>query len=82
MNKQVPFNKPKKDKLASQWVEEGKDIKQQSSQREKMSEKTKRLTLDIPESWHKKMKAACAEKGVKMNEEILPLLDKHFKLSS
>ena len=39
---------------------------------------TKRLTLDIPETLHRKIKAACALKGTKMVDEIRPLLEERF----
>lgn len=41
----------------------------------------KRITLDIPKSWHKQIKIYCAERELKMSEEILPLLKKHFSLT-
>ena len=39
---------------------------------------TKRLTLDIPEALHRKIKAACALKGAKMVDEIRSLLEERF----
>lgn len=41
-------------------------------------EETKRLTLDIPASLHRRIKATCAQRGVKMVDEIRELLAKHF----
>lgn len=38
----------------------------------------KRFTIDIPEGLHTKIKTACASKGVKMRDEIIGLLEKHF----
>lgn len=38
----------------------------------------KRLTIDVPETLHRKIKAGCAERGVKMADEIRGLLEKHF----
>ena len=46
----------------------------------KKTEATKRLTFDIPVSWHTQIKSECAQRGVKMVDEILPLLQKHFSL--
>jgi hypothetical protein len=40
--------------------------------------KMKRLTLDVPEELHRKIKAACANRGVKMVDEIRVLLEAHF----
>lgn len=40
--------------------------------------KMKRLTLDVPEELHRTIKAACANRGVKMVDEIRALLEAHF----
>ncbi len=42
------------------------------------TEKMKRLTVDIPESLHRSMKADCAVKGVKIAEVIRELLQEKF----
>lgn len=42
---------------------------------------TKRLTLDIPASLHTHIKSECARRGVKMIDEILPLLQNYFSLN-
>ncbi len=41
--------------------------------------KMKRLTIDVPEALHRAIKVACAERGVKMADEIRGLLEKHFR---
>jgi hypothetical protein len=38
----------------------------------------KRLTIDIPESLHTRVKSQCAKRGAKMADEIRALLEKHF----
>lgn len=38
----------------------------------------KRLTIDIPEELHRRVKTACAAKGVQMADEIRTLLEKEF----
>ena len=38
----------------------------------------KRLTIDISETLHRKIKSGCAERGVKMADEIRALLESHF----
>lgn len=40
---------------------------------------TKRLTIDMPETLHRRIKSSCAERGVKMADEIRVLLEKHFE---
>jgi predicted DNA binding CopG/RHH family protein len=40
--------------------------------------KMKRLTIDVPESLHTRIKTQCAGKGLIMADEIRELLDKKF----
>lgn len=49
-----------------QWVEK------------RQAEAMKRLTFDIPDSLHRRIKSQCAVKGVKMADELRDLLEKHF----
>ena len=42
------------------------------------NEPNKRLTIDIPESLHRAIKAACAMRGTKMADEIRALLIKKY----
>lgn len=44
----------------------------------KPEEATKRLTLDIPESLHARVKSQCAKRGKKMVDEITALLEKTY----
>ncbi|WP_139057930.1 hypothetical protein [Tsukamurella pseudospumae] len=41
-------------------------------------EPLKRLTLDIPLSLHAAIKTDCARRGVKMIDDITPLLEAHY----
>lgn len=41
-------------------------------------EQLTRFTIDIPTGLHRRIKSQCAGRGVKMREEILALLLKHF----
>lgn len=41
--------------------------------------KMKRLTLDVSEELHRRIKSACASRGVKMADEIRALLEDHFR---
>jgi hypothetical protein len=38
----------------------------------------KRLTLDIPASLHRRIKTSCAQRGVKMAEEMRSLFEKNY----
>ena len=74
MNKKIDFSQPNKTtkkRLADSWVEMGSEsVKKKSS---------KRLTIDIPIDLHTAIKVFCAKKGVKINEEIIPILQKYFE---
>jgi hypothetical protein len=41
-------------------------------------EGTKRLTIDLPESLHRRVKIGCAQRGEKMADVIRALLEKEF----
>jgi ABC-type thiamine transport system ATPase subunit len=43
---------------------------------------TTRYTIDIPTELHGRIKSQCALKHVKMREEIIMLLERHFKDNS
>jgi hypothetical protein len=38
----------------------------------------KRLTIDVPVTLHRRVKSQCANRGLKMADEIRVLLEKHF----
>ena len=56
-----------------QWV---------TSKKEGKGEPIKRLTFDVPASLHARIKSQCALRGVKMNEELRELVEKHFPADS
>ena len=41
-------------------------------------EPIKRLTIDVPESLHRRVKAQCAMRGTKIADEVRALLVEHF----
>lgn len=57
---------------ADQWVE-AREAEEPAG-----IEATKRLTLDLPQSLHRRIKATCATRGTKMVDEIRTLLEEHF----
>lgn len=72
-NKKVTFGaRPSKASspaaTAEAWVDSGKAD----------NEATKRFTIDVPVSLHRRIKMQCAARDVKMAEEIRLLLEKHF----
>jgi hypothetical protein len=75
MTKKVSFTaKPTAAKAAASadtWVENRKTPTEEE-------EAMKRLTFDIPETLHRRIKTQCASKGTKMTDELRLLLEKHF----
>jgi hypothetical protein len=49
------------------------------SDRSSSDERMKRLTIDIPESLHQRVKSQCALNGEKMADVVRALLEKQFK---
>lgn len=74
MAKKVSFGaKPiERSAAVEQWVESRDAVA------EVPVEPMKRLTIDLPASLHKRVKAGCAMRGVKMADEIRRLLESHF----
>ncbi len=62
----TPVTKPTPAPTAEQWVDH------------RNTETTKRLTIDISPSLHRRIKTTCARRGVKMADEIRELLETHF----
>jgi hypothetical protein len=42
-------------------------------------DKFKRLTIDIPDSLHRKLKASCAERGIRMADLLRDLIEKNLR---
>lgn len=72
MAKKISFKTKDIKKNADDWVEKRK-IKTSSI------EINKRLTIDIPESLHKKIKSTCAINGTSIADEIRKLLKSKFQ---
>lgn len=50
-----------------------------SSKASRPREATRRLTVDVPEGLHRKMKVHAAATGVSMVEEVRRLLEQHYR---
>lgn len=61
-----PTNKPALVATADAWVE--------SRSNGDEPEQMKRLTIDVPESLHRQIKTACAQRGTKIADEVRELL--------
>lgn len=74
MSKHVSIGgKPSSSKSADAWVGSRK-----ASEKPSM----KRLTIDIPEDLHRRIKMQCAARGTKIADEVRELLEAHYKDSS
>jgi len=65
-----PSNKSVVAPSSDQWV----DNRDASADKEA----TKRLTLDVPESLHRRIKTSCASRGTKIVQELTALLETHY----
>ncbi|MFS1583616.1 MAG: plasmid partition protein ParG [Candidatus Arsenophonus phytopathogenicus] len=72
MAKKISFKTKDIKNNADDWVEK-REIKTSSI------EINKRLTIDIPESLHKKIKSTCAIKGTTIADEIRKILKSNFQ---
>ena len=79
MSKKVTFGaSPRAAKTVTpdDWVKQGAINEVES--KAAPSQETTRFTIDIPSDLHAQIKSYCALKKVKMREEIIGLLEKHF----
>ena len=67
--------KMKQNKKSEDWVKQGtKDEAIKIPKNNKM----KRLTIDIPEEWHRKMKGECVKDGLQMVDVLRQLIKDKF----
>lgn len=59
---------------ADSWVEN----REAAITHPKVEDKNKRLTIDIPESLHKKIKLKCTENGTTIAEKVREMLEAEF----
>ncbi len=69
---QGPANRPSQD----QWVADRPAS--EAIEETPIKIESKRLTIDIPLTLHKRIKSQCAIRGENMADEIRKLLEKHF----
>lgn len=80
MSKKVTIGtNPRANKAASpdDWVKQGSTTSE-PAHKDAERENYTRFTIDIPSDLHARIKSQCALKKVKMREEILGLLERHF----
>ncbi len=77
--KKVPFATKPPSPTADEWVN-ARPAAQASSQPEDPArgEATKRLTIDVSASLHRRIKIQCAQREMKIADEVRRLLEEHF----
>lgn len=79
MSKTVPIKMPApKNQAADAWVGEGVEQHLQPRSTTAPAERMKRLTIDVSESLHARIKVDCAKRGSKIADDVRELLEKHF----
>lgn len=72
MKKVAIGTKPTQAKSADLWIEN------RSTEPAQEPEKMKRFTFDVPESLHRAVKISCAERGVKIADELRSILIERY----
>jgi len=77
--KKVPFGAKPQAPTADEWVN-ARPITQAAAQPEEsvQSEAMKRLTIDVSASLHRRIKIHCAQREMKIADEVRRLLERHF----
>jgi hypothetical protein len=75
MTKKVAFGQVSAKRSADDWVAAPQSDEAPAPP---PTEPMKRLTIDVPLSLHKRIKAACALRGSKMVDEIRTILDREY----
>ena len=90
-SKKVTITSKPQERVADDWVKSG-DVNSAPATRAKSDEPAsapahepesaplKRLTIDIPEELHARIKSQCALRRTKMADEIRALLETHFSV--
>lgn len=82
MSKNIAFKLPLKvveNNTADAWVGQGVESHlQPRAEPAAPAERMKRLTIDVTESLHARIKVDCARRGAKIADEVRDLLERHF----
>jgi predicted DNA binding CopG/RHH family protein len=86
MSKTLAFKQPLKvvQPPAEEWINEGVESHLQPAPGSTPAaasapvERMKRLTIEVPESLHTRVKVGCAKKGLKISDEVREMLSERF----
>jgi len=82
MNKKVSMGpKPQPKQTPTQNADAWVNAEVSTPEIAPIEEKMKRLTLDVTDSLHRRIKSQCALKGVNMADELRLILEEHFPKS-
>lgn len=74
MSKSVSFNKPSRPATPDAWVA--------TKAPAAPSEPTKRFTVDVPDSLHRRVKVHCAQSGITIADMVRDMLQSRFPAQS
>jgi ParG len=73
------WSKPRQVNHADEWVSSQTPATKEVAPPPMKPAKPKRLTLDLTDDLHRRIKVACSVRGTTMVEEITKLLEKEFR---
>ncbi len=76
--KKVPFAAKPQQATADDWVNARPIPSAPQPEEPSRSETMKRLTIDVSASLHRRIKIHCAQREIKIADEVRRLLEQHF----
>lgn len=76
--KKVPFAAKPQQATADDWVNSRPTLSAAQPEEPSRNETMKRLTIDVSASLHRRIKIHCAQREIKIADEVRRLLEQHF----
>ena len=76
--KKVPFAAKPQQATADDWVNSRPTLSVPQPEEPSRTETMKRLTIDVSASLHRRIKIHCAQREIKIADEVRRLLEQHF----
>ena len=76
--KKVPFAAKPQQATADDWVNSRLTLSAPQPEEPSRAETMKRLTIDVSASLHRRIKIHCAQREIKIADEVRRLLEQHF----